>query len=123
MQLHQAAKLCSSACRYPETPGIYTKEQIEAWKPIVKAVHDKGATFFMQLWHVGRASHEGGWLFTPQKLVFVISCCAPTADSVTADRLPAKRGGASVVFSHSSQRRCFHAQGQEALPRAKGAGD
>lgn len=45
--------------RYPETPGIYTREQIEAWKPIVQAVHDQGATFFLQLWHVGRASHQG----------------------------------------------------------------
>ncbi|CAM6085448.1 unnamed protein product [Calypogeia fissa] len=42
---------------YPQTPGIYTKEQIEAWKPIVKAVHEKGAIFFCQIWHVGRKSH------------------------------------------------------------------
>eukprot|EP00850_Spirogloea_muscicola_P007405 SM000037S13540 [mRNA] locus=s37:542164:545087:+ [translate_table: standard] len=42
---------------YPNTPGIYTREQIEAWKPIVKAVKDKGGIFFLQLWHVGRASH------------------------------------------------------------------
>lgn len=42
---------------YPETPGIHTKEQVEAWKPIVKAVHDKGAIFFCQIWHVGRKSH------------------------------------------------------------------
>jgi hypothetical protein len=25
----------------------------------VQAVHDRGATFFLQLWHVGRASHQG----------------------------------------------------------------
>lgn len=43
--------------RYLETPGIYTQEQIEGWKPIVKAVHEKGAIFFVQLWHVGRVSH------------------------------------------------------------------
>jgi 12-oxophytodienoic acid reductase len=42
---------------YPKTPGIYTKEQIEAWKPIVKGVHEKGAIFFCQIWHVGRKSH------------------------------------------------------------------
>ncbi|CAL8177856.1 unnamed protein product [Prunus armeniaca] len=24
---------------YPDTPGIWTKEQVEAWKPIVDAVH------------------------------------------------------------------------------------
>ncbi|XP_078148953.1 putative 12-oxophytodienoate reductase 11 [Carex rostrata] len=40
-----------------DTPGIWTKEQVEAWKPIVNAVHEKGGIFFCQLWHVGRVSH------------------------------------------------------------------
>ena len=44
---------------YPNTPGIYTPEQIEAWKPITAAVKDAGGVFFLQLWHVGRASHPG----------------------------------------------------------------
>lgn len=39
-------------------PGIYNTEQVEGWKPVVKAVHDKGAAFFVQLWHTGRASHS-----------------------------------------------------------------
>ncbi|KAK3131946.1 hypothetical protein QOZ80_6AG0513740 [Eleusine coracana subsp. coracana] len=41
---------------YPEIPGIWTQEQIEAWKPIVDAVHSKGALFFCQIGHVGRFS-------------------------------------------------------------------
>ncbi|KAG2710139.1 hypothetical protein I3760_04G011400 [Carya illinoinensis] len=41
------------------TPGIWTREQIEAWKPIVDAVHAKGGIFFCQLWHVGRVSNQG----------------------------------------------------------------
>lgn len=45
--------------RYPNTPGIWSKEQMEAWKPIVKAVHDKGGVFFCQIWHVGRVSTYG----------------------------------------------------------------
>lgn len=40
-------------------PGIFTKEQVEAWKKVVDAVHAKGAIIFCQLWHVGRASHQG----------------------------------------------------------------
>jgi 2,4-dienoyl-CoA reductase-like NADH-dependent reductase (Old Yellow Enzyme family) len=44
---------------YPCTPGIYSPEQTEAWKPVTRAVKDKGAIFFCQLWHVGRASHQG----------------------------------------------------------------
>ncbi|XP_061354507.1 putative 12-oxophytodienoate reductase 11 isoform X2 [Gastrolobium bilobum] len=39
------------------TPGIWTKEQVEAWKPIVDAVHAKGGIFFCQIWHVGRVSN------------------------------------------------------------------
>ncbi|WOK97386.1 12-oxophytodienoate reductase 11 [Canna indica] len=42
---------------YPETPGIWTREQVEAWKPIVDAVHEKGGIFFCQIWHVGRVSN------------------------------------------------------------------
>lgn len=42
---------------FVNTAGIYTPEQVESWKPITKAVHNKGSTFFLQLWHVGRASH------------------------------------------------------------------
>ncbi|XP_074273610.1 12-oxophytodienoate reductase 3-like [Silene latifolia] len=42
---------------FPHCPGIYTDEQVEAWKKVVNAVHSKGAVIFCQLWHVGRASH------------------------------------------------------------------
>ncbi len=42
------------------TPGLYTPEQLESWKPVTKAVRDKGAVFFCQLWHTGRSSHSGG---------------------------------------------------------------
>ncbi|MTH15606.1 alkene reductase [Flavobacterium sp. LC2016-01] len=38
-------------------PGLYTKEQIDGWKKVTKAVHEKGSTIFTQLWHVGRVSH------------------------------------------------------------------
>jgi 12-oxophytodienoic acid reductase len=42
---------------YPNVPGIWSQEQIRAWKPIVQAVHAKGGVFFCQLWHSGRYSH------------------------------------------------------------------
>ncbi|CAA7396553.1 unnamed protein product [Spirodela intermedia] len=53
----EATKVTDTAQRYPHSPGIWSKEQVEAWKPIVNAVHDKGGIFFCQLWHVGSASH------------------------------------------------------------------
>lgn len=42
---------------YINVPGIYTQEQVEGWKLVTKAVHDKGGKIFAQLWHVGRISH------------------------------------------------------------------
>ncbi|MBO9565172.1 MAG: alkene reductase [Niastella sp.] len=38
-------------------PGLYTPEQIEGWKKVTSAVHEKGSIIFTQLWHVGRVSH------------------------------------------------------------------
>ncbi|KAJ9560766.1 hypothetical protein OSB04_005926 [Centaurea solstitialis] len=55
----EATGVSDTAQGYPETPGIWTKEQVEAWKPIVDAVHAKGGIFFCQIWHVGRVSNTG----------------------------------------------------------------
>ncbi|KAH7346776.1 putative NADPH dehydrogenase [Rhexocercosporidium sp. MPI-PUGE-AT-0058] len=41
---------------FPNTPGLYTEEQVQAWKQITEAVRKKGGVFFAQLWHVGRVS-------------------------------------------------------------------
>ncbi|XP_044510286.1 12-oxophytodienoate reductase 2-like [Mangifera indica] len=54
----EATGVSDTAQGYPHTPGIWTKEQVEAWKPIVDAVHAKGGIFFCQLWHVGRVSNK-----------------------------------------------------------------
>ena len=51
--------LTSFGNRYPHTPGIWTVEQVEAWRPIVEVVHEKGGIFFCQIWHVGRVSNYG----------------------------------------------------------------
>jgi N-ethylmaleimide reductase len=115
--ISEATPVCVSGHGYPCTPGVHTQEQarsgaralvshfrraadasrshfarsvapqVDAWKPVVQAVHDKGAFIFCQarpscallhtrthtltlsafalssfsisqLWHVGRASHE-----------------------------------------------------------------
>ncbi|XP_020105838.1 uncharacterized protein LOC109722272 isoform X2 [Ananas comosus] len=53
----------SAVNRFPHCPGIYTREQVEAWKKVVDAVHAKGSIIFCQLWHVGRASNP---VYQPQ---------------------------------------------------------
>ncbi|KAG6781887.1 hypothetical protein POTOM_011272 [Populus tomentosa] len=55
----EATGVSDTAQGYPETPGIWTEEQVKAWKPIVDAVHEKGGIFFCQMWHVGRVSTYG----------------------------------------------------------------
>lgn len=41
---------------YPDTPGIWSEEQVEGWKKITTRVHAAGGKIIMQLWHVGRIS-------------------------------------------------------------------
>jgi len=42
---------------YADVPGIWSAEQVAAWKQVTDAVHAEGGTIVMQLWHVGRISH------------------------------------------------------------------
>ncbi|MCL1067599.1 alkene reductase [Shewanella olleyana] len=42
---------------YVNTPGLYNQSQIEGWKVVTQAVHDKGGKIFAQLWHTGRVAH------------------------------------------------------------------
>ncbi|WP_417334778.1 alkene reductase [Halobacteriovorax marinus] len=56
--LTEATSVTPMGIGYADTPGIWSKEQVEGWKKITKAVHDEGGKIFMQLWHVGRISHS-----------------------------------------------------------------
>lgn len=42
---------------YPRIPGIYNQKQIQGWKKITDAVHEKDGRIFVQLMHTGRVSH------------------------------------------------------------------
>ncbi|CAO2818073.1 unnamed protein product [Amaranthus hypochondriacus] len=57
--ISEACGISPTAQGYPDTPGIWTKEHVQAWKPIVDAVHAKGSVFFCQIWHGGRVSNHG----------------------------------------------------------------
>jgi 2,4-dienoyl-CoA reductase-like NADH-dependent reductase (Old Yellow Enzyme family) len=41
---------------YANVPGIWSQEQVEAWKPVTESVHRAGGRIFAQIWHVGRIS-------------------------------------------------------------------
>lgn len=38
-------------------PGIYSSAQIDGWRRVTQAVHDKGGRIALQIWHGGRACH------------------------------------------------------------------
>ena len=54
----EATTVSAQGNGWVESPGVYTDAQGQAWKPVVEAVHAKGAPIFLQLWHCGRASHS-----------------------------------------------------------------
>lgn len=56
--ISEATQICNQGIGYPCTPGIDRADQVEAWKKVTQAVHDKGGHIFLQLWHVGRVSHS-----------------------------------------------------------------
>jgi len=41
---------------YANVPGLWSQQQVEAWKPVTAAVHNAGGRIFSQIWHVGRIS-------------------------------------------------------------------
>ncbi|HSP59330.1 MAG TPA: alkene reductase [Halomonas sp.] len=58
MIISEATNISPTARGYVYTPGIWTDEQEAGWKRVVEAVHAKGGRMALQLWHVGRVSHE-----------------------------------------------------------------
>lgn len=54
----EATSVTPMGVGYPDTPGIWSQAQVEGWKPIVDAVHKAGGKMLLQLWHVGRISHQ-----------------------------------------------------------------
>ena len=53
----EATFISARASGYPNVPGIWNAEQIEAWKQVTQAVHDKGSYIFLQLWALGRVAN------------------------------------------------------------------
>ncbi|NEO32206.1 MAG: alkene reductase [Symploca sp. SIO3C6] len=54
----EATVISKQANGWQNTPGIYSDEQVIAWKQVVDVVQAKGTPIFLQLWHCGRASHS-----------------------------------------------------------------
>ncbi|WP_156679247.1 alkene reductase [Sphingomonas profundi] len=53
----EATGISQEGLGWPYAPGIWSDEQVEAWKPIVESVHRAGGRIAVQLWHMGRIVH------------------------------------------------------------------
>lgn len=54
--ISEATAVTPQGVGYPDTPGIWSAEQVQGWKNITSAVHAAGGRIVLQLWHVGRIS-------------------------------------------------------------------
>ncbi|KAL1903155.1 hypothetical protein Sste5346_000439 [Sporothrix stenoceras] len=57
--ISEATSVSPRSAALPNTPGLFNQEQIDAWKPVTKAVHDAGSFVYVQLWMCGRATRPG----------------------------------------------------------------
>lgn len=54
--ISEATSVDAMGVGYPDTPGIWSDEQVAAWSRITSVVHDADGRIVLQLWHVGRVS-------------------------------------------------------------------
>ena len=55
--ISEATGISREGLGWPYAPGIWSDEQVEAWKPVTAAVHAAGGRIVCQLWHMGRLIH------------------------------------------------------------------
>lgn len=53
----EATMVTSGNSAFISEPGIYSQEQVQGWKKVTDAVHQKNGKIFLQIWHGGRACH------------------------------------------------------------------
>jgi 2,4-dienoyl-CoA reductase-like NADH-dependent reductase (Old Yellow Enzyme family) len=89
MILTEATSISPQGVGYPNTPGIWSEEQVEGWKSVTSAVHAAGGQILLQLWHVGRISDpvylDGGLPVAPSAIAPAghVSLVRPLKDFVT----------------------------------------
>ena len=81
--ISEATQVVPEGQGYISTPGIHSAEQIKGWQCVTGAVHVAGGRIVLQLWHVGRISHQS---FQPGgKLPVAPSAIRPNGQAYTAN--------------------------------------
>lgn len=52
----EATFISAKAGGYDYVPGIWSRDQIDAWKQVTDSVHERGSSIYVQLWALGRAA-------------------------------------------------------------------
>ena len=79
----EATNISPQAKGYEYTPGIWTAEQVAAWRVVTEAVHRAGGSMVLQLWHTGRLSHPD--VQVDHVLPVSASAIKPDGQAYTAD--------------------------------------
>jgi 2,4-dienoyl-CoA reductase-like NADH-dependent reductase (Old Yellow Enzyme family) len=56
--ISEATGISREGLGWPFAPGLWTDEQVAAWKPVTDSVHAAGGRIVVQLWHMGRQVHS-----------------------------------------------------------------
>ena len=70
----EATSVTPMGVGYPQTPGVWSDEQVAGWKSVTDGVHAEGGRILLQLWHVGRISDP---IYLDGKLPVAPSALAP----------------------------------------------
>ena len=92
--LTEATSVTPQGVGYPSTPGIWSDEQVEGWRPVTEGVHAAGGRIFMQLWHVGRISDP-----------VYLDGALPVAPSAIAPKGHVSRSARSALMSRPARSR------------------
>src|ERR1700734_51282 len=70
--ISEATSVTPLGVGYPQTPGIWSQEQVDGWRLVTDGVHQAGGKILLQLWHVGRISdpsyHDGALPVAPSAI-------------------------------------------------------
>lgn len=73
--ISEATSVTPMGVGYPDTPGIWSAQQVAGWRTVTQAVHQAGGRMLLQLWHVGRVSDP---LYLEGELPVAPSAIAPS---------------------------------------------
>ena len=54
----EATGISREGLGWPNAPGLWNQDQVDGWKLVTEAVHNKGGRIVAQLWHMGRVVHS-----------------------------------------------------------------